>query len=112
MGFTTGEEALACWGRMSLFSAHMLLGPDGQEIRYYGVRNGRDKEMKARWASLVRGDIIGISAAVSPSVSESISLVATKTNVPQSSSLAPCRRPPLLLTVCFRCFVWCCPGWL
>ncbi|CAE7248052.1 unnamed protein product [Symbiodinium pilosum] len=47
--FSDKEQALAHWNRLSIFSAHMLLGPDGTELRYYGKRSGRDHEMKQWW---------------------------------------------------------------
>eukprot|EP00434_Breviolum_minutum_P031947 symbB.v1.2.028252.t1/scaffold2980.1/size66004/1 len=47
--FETKEQALSYWHGLSLFSAHMLLGPDGSELRYYGRRQGRDVEMR-QWA--------------------------------------------------------------
>ncbi|CAJ1341604.1 unnamed protein product [Effrenium voratum] len=47
--FSTKEQAMAHWKGLSLFSAHMLLGPDGEELRYFGRRGGRDEEMR-RWA--------------------------------------------------------------
>ena len=44
--FESQEEALRHWKGLSLFAAHMLLGPEGQELRYYGRRGGRDSEMR------------------------------------------------------------------
>ncbi|CAK9116735.1 unnamed protein product [Durusdinium trenchii] len=52
--FGTKEEALAHWRGLPLFSAHMLLGPDGKELRYYGRRDGRDVEMRD-WAGQRNG---------------------------------------------------------
>ncbi|CAE7915246.1 MSH6 [Symbiodinium necroappetens] len=47
--FNTRDEAMHHWHRLSMFSAHMLVGPDGKEIKYYGKRSGRDDEMLRWW---------------------------------------------------------------
>jgi len=47
--FDSREKAMDHWHRLSLFTAHMMIGPDGSELRYYGSRGGRDQEMRRWW---------------------------------------------------------------
>merc|ERR1711920_452785 len=49
--FETQEEAMAHWKRLSRFSAHTLIGPDGQQLKYFGLRSGRDTDMRAWWTA-------------------------------------------------------------